>query len=128
MIFSHTLDLVLSGVKSQTRRVKKPHEFLIHDNDMWHVESKTEKSHRTVYNVGQIYAVQPGRAKKAVAHIKLTGLREETVGEISEADAKAEGFDSREAFFEAWRAIHGAKADLQALVWVLEFELCDEKT
>lgn len=127
MIFSHTLDLVLAKSKSQTRRVKKPHESF--DDEGCTVEAITPKGRRKVYEVGKIYAVQPGRAKKAVAHIKLIGIREEIVGDISEADAIAEGFESRAAFFEAWRAIHGAKADLQAWVWVLEFELCkDENT
>jgi hypothetical protein len=127
MIFSHTLDLLLVHRKSQTRRVKKPHEALIHHNGMWRVESKSEKSHRIAYNVGQTYAVQPGRAKKAVAYIKLTGIREEAVGDISESDAIAEGFDSREAFFATWRGIHGAKADMQQRVWVLEFELLEDE-
>jgi hypothetical protein len=127
MIFSHTLDLLLSRRKTQTRRIKKPHEFLIRQGSMWRVEAKTDKSHRVVYNVGKIYAVQPGRTQKAVAHIKLTSIREEAVSDISEADAIAEGFDSREAFFDAWRRIHGAKADMQQRVWVLEFELLEEK-
>lgn len=127
MIFSHTLDLVLSGKKSQTRRIKKPNEYFVHIGRLRRVAAKTKTSSRTVYEVGLIYAVQPGRAKKAVAHIRMTGIREEAVGEISEADAIAEGFESREAFFETWRSIHGAKADMQQRVWVLEFELLEEK-
>jgi hypothetical protein len=127
MIFSHTLDLVLSGVKSQTRRLKKPHEHL-YPTEPGTVYGETRAGIRRVYQVGMIYAVQPGRAKKAVAFIRLTAIRDQRVMSISEADAIAEGFDSPESFFAAWRAIHGAKADLQAWVWVLEFELCEEES
>lgn len=123
MIFSHTLELVLSGVKMQSRRLKKPTHHLIVQGDLVRVESITTRGRRIMYQVGKTYAVQPGRTQKAVAYIRLTGLREETVQDISEADARAEGFESREAFFAAWHTIHGQKAKLTARVWVLTFQL-----
>lgn len=118
MIFAHTLDKILCGEKRQTRRLVKPGEQLITSVDKVAVVAK-----RTVYEVGKTYAVQPNRGKKAVARILLTGLQREKVRDISSADAIAEGFLSRDEFLKTWRSIHGAKADLEHEVWVLEFEL-----
>jgi hypothetical protein len=116
MIFAHTLNLVLSGCKSQTRRLVKAGETLTPDQQFIYMKGK-----RSVYQVNKTYAVQPGRGKKAVARIRITGLRRERLEDISTKDARAEGFASREAFFEAWRAIHGAQADLAVEVWVISF-------
>jgi hypothetical protein len=120
MIFAYTLDLVLSGKKTQTRRVIKPDEQLQVTPDGHRV---IVPGKRTVYQVGKTYAVQPGRTAASVARIRLTGLRREPVEAISEGDAQAEGYGSREEFFAVWRRIHGAQADLARDVWVLEFEL-----
>jgi len=123
MIFAHTIDKVLCRQKHQTRRVVKPHEYLVADGDLIKVEAVAKTRLRTVYEVGKQYAVQPGRGKKGVAYIELTGLREETVADISESDAQAEGFESKADFFATWRNIHGSNADLQQKIWVLEFRL-----
>ncbi len=37
--------------------------------------------------------------------------------------ARAEGFDSREAFWGKLRALYGVDVDLDALYWALTFEL-----
>lgn len=117
MIFAHTLDQVITGQKRQTRRLVKADEYF-EDN-----RRITKKGQRTLYEVGKSYAVQPNRGKKAVARILLTNLRKERLDTITDADAKAEGFSSREEFLVTWRAIHGQDADLSREVWVLEFEL-----
>jgi hypothetical protein len=65
------------------------------------------KSDQSPWLVGKSYAVQPGRAKKAVGRIAATRVRQERVGDISAKDARAEGFGSRKEFFAAWRQIHG---------------------
>jgi len=117
MIFAHTLDQVITGKKRQTRRLVKADEGF-EDN-----RRITKKGNRTLYEVGKSYAVQPNRGKKAVARILLTGLRKERVDSITDSDARAEGFSSREAFLATWRAIHGEDVDLSREVWVIEFEL-----
>ncbi len=102
MIFAHTLDLVMSGRKTQTRRVvKRPDEL-----PRW--------------QVGKTYAVQPGRSKRAVARFKALEVRRELVTDISEEDAHAEGFSGRADFLAAWRKMHGDKA---SDVWAITFEL-----
>lgn len=102
MIFQHTWNLILSGRKTQTRRVMKG------DQPPW--------------VVGKSYAVQPGRTKKAVGRIVVTRIWQEALGDISAADAWAEGFDNREAFFETWTRIHGT-FDAGVRVWVVEFSV-----
>lgn len=117
MIFAHTLEQVLSGRKQQTRRLIKSGESLGKNTTI------IKENGRILYEVGKTYAVQPNRGKKSVTRILMTGIRREQVGDISHADAVAEGFSSREDFLTTWRAIHGQDADLAREVWVFEFKL-----
>jgi hypothetical protein len=114
MIFQHTLDKVLSGWKVQTRRVWKVGEFLIDD--------AVVGDGRLKWKVGETYAVQPGRGKASVGRIRITGIRLEPVTAISETDASAEGFASRDDFLATWREIHGGD---HHDVWVIEFRLVE---
>lgn len=117
MIFAYTLDKVLLGIKNQTRRPVKSGEIFEDNRRIL----KADK--RIMYEVGKSYAIQPNRGKKAVARFLLTGLRKEPLDSITQADAHAEGYESREGFFETWRKVHGQNADLSCEVWVFEFEL-----
>ena len=116
MIFAHTLDKVIQGEKWQTRRLVKPGECF-EDN------KRIIKNGRRMYEVGRSYAVQPNRGQKAVARIRLKGLRKETIDKITESDARAEGFASVGDFLNTWHGIHGFHTDLSSEVWVFEFEL-----
>lgn len=128
MIFQHTWQRVLDGTKTQTRRPCKPGEFYEpadaangypegvfrwkrNDTDEW-LERSVPK-----YIVGKDYAVQPGRGQKAVGRIRITGIRRENVRKISDDDARAEGFASRNAFLYLWQLMHDEDD-----AWVIEFE------
>jgi hypothetical protein len=111
MIFQHTIDAVLAGHKTQTRRLWKPEYikrlFLIPNYDT------DEKGLEAVYNgnrpqwvVGNTYAIQPARGQKAVGRFKVTRLRHEDVRMISEADVQAEGFTSFANFMRVWCKMH----------------------
>ncbi len=119
MIFQYTLDLLLSGRKTQTRRVTKAGESTIPADDRI-VAVQTHG--REKYRVGKTYAVQPSRNEASVARIRLLGIKRERAGDASLADAQAEGYASREAFFAQWQTIHGVDS-LDRAVWVLTFEL-----
>lgn len=146
MIFQHTHELVLEGKKSQTRRLCKPNERLLTtSNNKW-VDIALDNGDRVKWAVGKTYAVQPGRGKKAVGRIRLTGIRQEHVQDITEADAVAEGMktqyleavahyawwvdiDPIEDFARTWGNIHtkpGTRWADSPLVWVLEFKLVEE--
>ncbi len=119
MIFQYTLDLLLSGRKTQTRRIAKAGETAIPADDRI---IAVQTHGRDKYRVGKTYAVQPSRTAASVARIRLIGLKRERAGDISLEDAQAEGYASREEFFATWQQIHGANA-LDLAVWALTFEL-----
>ena len=120
MIFQHTLDLVLSGRKTATSRLAKAGEMVVRGDDGQIVAVLYKGRER--YRVGKVYAVQPARAKPAIAHIRLLGIKGQRASETTAEEARAEGVESREAFFEMWRTVHGANK-LDAEVWHLTFEL-----
>lgn len=99
MIFGpEMLPKVLSGEKTVTRR---------------------RTSH---YVTGQTYAVQPGRGKRHVAHVRVLSANEERLWAISHRDAPREGFENPAAFMDYWTALHGSW-NPDEIVTRIEFEL-----
>ena len=102
MIFRPELvDLIVAGRKTETRRPVKP-------------------GVGCRYQPGRSYAVQPGRGKRAVCRIDVRSARLECVGDIDDAAARREGFDSREGFLDYWRGLYGSM-ELGQKVWAIAF-------
>lgn len=147
MLFIHTWEKVLSGEKTQTRRLVKPEHEVNHwrlngddDDAINEVMVRREKPTssgdvwRNVWCEGNTYAVQPGRGKKAVGRIRITGIRREYVQDIHDADAIAEGCTGdkihmvtpRDEYADLWDTIHtkpGTRWADNPSVWVLTFEV-----
>ncbi len=106
MIFGKALiGKVLSGEKTVTRR------------------RLTHRDGRPVrYKYGEVYAVQPGRGKKHVGHIRIVGIGGYSLGWISQEGAKEEGFRTIGAFKDYWVGLHGEwnPDERVAVIW---FEL-----
>jgi hypothetical protein len=125
MIFTEPLhSLVLAGRKTQTRRPVQPSDVWqpnAHTGEITMVQSRPH--YRTRFFVGHDYAVQPGRGKRSTGRIRVTRLRYIAQAmDISEADARAEGFETPEQFREKWREMYGELA-LACPCWALDFEL-----
>lgn len=92
MIFSGPLyGKVLRGEKTQTRRPA----------------SSSDPANR--YRPGMRRAVQKGRGIHGEAHIIITDVRLEAVGDITFEDARAEGFRTRDDFKAYWIELHDKK-------------------
>ena len=148
MLFSPDMLIkVLDGTKTQTRRPVKnmdwvrwslpsdAPEFLEATHHEYAVAMTTddgytivgiERAGRALWTVGNTCAVCPGRGQKAVGRIRILDIRAQSPSLISDDDACAEGFDSREAFWDKLRALYGVDVDLDALYWALTFELVKE--
>lgn len=91
------------------------------------------------YQVGNDYAVQPGRGKHQIGRITLIDIERQELGALSYNDARAEGFRTRADFARYWMRLHerdyspnGATADEllelwlqrhgETPVWVITFE------
>ena len=85
MIFGpEVLKKVLSGEKTVTRR------------------------RGSSYVVGQVLAVQPGRGKKHVAHIRILDVASSRLSVVmAPGEARREGFRSRSDFINYWQGLHG---------------------
>jgi hypothetical protein len=59
--------------------------------------------------------------------LHVTDVRVQRVQEISEADARAEGFEKREHFIRLWDEINGAGSfDANPWVWVISFKRAEK--
>jgi hypothetical protein len=80
---------------------------------------------RSTYERGQVFAVQPGRGVPRVAEATITRVKIEPLDRLLPADARREGFPTRDGFVAAWRAINGSW-DPNQRVHVIEFELAGD--
>lgn len=100
------VELVLSGKKTQTRRLKPPR-----------------------HKVGSIQPVQCGYRDKARAHIRILDVRRQRLGDVTHAEADAEGFISPLAFVGYLLDINKAGTiEPDTILTVYEFELVEETT
>lgn len=109
------LEKVKTGDKTNTRRLKKDGERLVIDPDG--TKTVYDKRGRIKWQTGRDYGCWPGRGLRSECRYDLTDLREEIAGDISEQDARAEGFANREEFLAAWDEING-KGKRDKVVWV----------
>jgi len=96
---------ILSGQKTVTRR--RP----------------TQRGIR--YHTLHVYAVQPGRGKQHVGHIRVTEVVVEPLSAVGDGDFRAEGFESAADFALYWERLHGGEGSWSEPVAVIRFELAD---
>jgi hypothetical protein len=133
MIFKQ-IEQVLSGEKTQTRRVCKPGEAMVQFMEWVSREGEyiegycvADKTNRRKWVCGRTYAIQSKRGATGIdKRIKITAIRHERLHDITEADAVAEGVASVEIYKQLWDSINWKTKDRWAnnpLVWVITFEV-----
>jgi len=95
---------ILIGRKTQTRRV-------------W-------KKRRCV--PGAIHQARATLFGEPFAHLLIKRVWQEPIGEISDADVFAEGFESTEEFFELVESMSTEPFDPDQVVWCVEFEVVND--
>ena len=95
------LEKVLSGLKTQTRRL-----------------------HTKTLRKGKIYALKKNWIENTGKYIKITKVYPQKLSDITQEEAKKEGFSSLDKFREAWIRINGSW-DPEMIVTVYEFELAE---
>lgn len=143
MLFQHTWQSVISGQKTQTRRLAQGgDQAVFEDNDPSRPITQVVRTAdagvpKVLYQVGKTYSVQPGIAQKTVGQIRLTAIRQERLHDLSENDALQEmpvtspqpnmsaGQQAKQAFQETWNLMYktpGSRWEDNPAVWVLEFQ------
>ncbi|MFW6195390.1 MAG: ASCH domain-containing protein [Chloroflexota bacterium] len=91
---------ILEGRKTQTRRLWK----------------------RRRVREGSVHQARTALFGAPFARLRALRVWQERLGEISEQDAYAEGYESRDAFLSAFERING-QAPLDEPVWCVEFRV-----
>jgi hypothetical protein len=143
MLFLHTWKYVISGQKTQNRRLVHDGEYATFDEAnpdrfiLKVISTADAGVPKPLYEVGKTYSVQPGLAKKTVGNIRLTAIRRERLQDLTEADALQElpltsleeGVSDAQwalkTFMGMWNIMNsepGTRWEDNPEVWVLEFE------
>lgn len=89
-------------------------------------KTQTRRTGRKRWKVGSIHQAKTCYKKDSVfASLKVLAIRQEALGDITEADAIAEGYLNVEAYQEVFRRIYGTW-DAAMPVWVIDFEKVKE--
>lgn len=101
---------VMAGTKTVTRRHMSPKP-----RSPWWVGGCALQVDRT-------YAVCPGRGKTAIGRVRVTAVDRVRLGYLSDAEARAEGFENEAAFRRAFAQINDGTYDPDDFVWRIAFE------
>jgi hypothetical protein len=111
MIFQPDLaEKVMAGEKTVTRRLCSDNQR----SPWWREEC--------AYKVGQVFTVNPGRGKRNIGKARVTNVRREFLVDISNHEAREEGFENVPDFMAAWKRINGT-VEGNVRVWRVAFEV-----
>lgn len=115
--------LCLSGHKTQTRRILRKGYCIRIFEEIVIVSDGT----RALWSIGDTVAIKPGRTKKAIGRVRVTGLRYERLSSITDDDAAREFVDppTREGYFSVWSRLYNKapyRVDDDPFVVVIDFK------
>lgn len=86
-------------------------------------KTQTRRTGKKRWIVGNCYQCKTSfkKGEKPFAYIRVTDLREEFLGQITDEDARKEGYPHIPAYKKAFKWIYGSW-DPHQIVWVVDFE------
>lgn len=90
-------------------------------------KTQTRRTGKKRWSVGKIYQAKTSftKGENPFAYLRVTGLREEFLGQISDEDARREGYPHVPAYRRVFKKIYG-HWDPHQPVWVIDFEVATE--
>jgi hypothetical protein len=85
-------------------------------------KTQTRRTHVLRLTVGRVYGIKTQYYEKTRGHILITARWNQRLGDMTEAEARAEGFSSLGAFRLRWAQINGTY-DPNLIVTAYEFRL-----
>ena len=71
-------------------------------------KTQTRRTHKHTWKIGKTYGIKDRWFGKPIGHITITRKFKQRLGDISQEDAKKEGFGSIEEFKQEWERIYGS--------------------
>lgn len=92
-------------------------------------KTQTRRRGKWRWKVGAIHQAKLNfkKGSKPFANLLIKAVREERLGDISEEDARREGYPTVEVYIDAYKRIYGGW-DPDEVIWVVDFELVEERT
>ena len=107
MFDKQTLEMILKGKKTQTRRLRK-------DDNRPAVP-------------GNIHKLKIDRSQKTYGYIEILSCEKAVFGDITQKDAREEGFKDIEEYTEYFKSVNG-DVNKSTPIWVIKFKLVKVKT
>lgn len=87
-------------------------------------KTQTRRTGKKRWSIGKIYQCKTSfkKGEEPFAYIRITSLRQEFLGQISDQDAKREGYPHVPAYKKIFKEIYG-HWNPHELVWVVDFEV-----
>lgn len=96
---------ILAGRKTQTRRLGEKR-----------------------WNAGAVHQCKTSMYAEPFARVRIISVRRERLGDISEEDVRREGYgENPDDYRNAWESIYHRPWEARLTVWVIDFELVEEK-
>jgi len=87
-------------------------------------KTETRRTGAKRWNVGSVHQCKLNYVSEPFARVRILGVRREPLGALNDDDARAEGYESVDAYRRAFEDIYGFW-DGDRLVWVVRFELVE---
>lgn len=103
--------------KTHTRRLMKPGQKLVQHiaEDGFDLPVVISSAGKRLHYAGQVVAAQPGRTMKGDGKIRIIEIQQQDVRNITNNDARAEGFYHALDFLITWCGMHDIAVDFPAM-------------